>query len=130
MTQPLFHAPTGRVLALLRFENVALASAAVVAFHALGGDWRMFAALFLLPDLSMLGYLRGPTAGARLYNLAHTYLAPAAPAAIGWIGGEVWWLHIALIWCAHIGIDRALGFGLKYRDGFAATHLGRLRRPA
>jgi hypothetical protein len=27
---------------------------------------------------------------------------------------------------AHIGIDRALGYGLKYSTGFGFTHLGRI----
>jgi hypothetical protein len=27
---------------------------------------------------------------------------------------------------AHIGIDRALGYGLKYSAGFGFTHLGRI----
>ena len=29
-------------------------------------------------------------------------------------------LSIAMIWLAHIGIDRALGYGLKYRPGLAS----------
>jgi hypothetical protein len=37
-------------------------------------------------------------------------------------------LSIALIWLAHIGIDRALGYGLKYSAGFGFTHLGRIGR--
>jgi hypothetical protein len=36
------------------------------------------------------------------------------------------WLSIAMIWMAHIGIDRALGYGLKYSEGFGFTHLGRI----
>jgi hypothetical protein len=33
---------------------------------------------------------------------------------------------IALIWANHIGIDRMLGYGLKYAEGFRFTHLGRI----
>jgi hypothetical protein len=33
---------------------------------------------------------------------------------------------VALIWLAHIGFDRALGYGLKYKAGFGFTHLGRI----
>lgn len=130
MSQPVSRAPAGGVLTLLRFENAALAAAAAFAFHAIGGVWWLFAALFLLPDLSMIGYLAGPSMGARFYNLGHTYIVPASIAAIGWIAGYDLWLEIALIWCAHIGVDRALGFGLKYPEGFADTHLGLLTRPA
>jgi hypothetical protein len=39
-------------------------------------------------------------------------------------------LSIALIWLAHIGIDRALGYGLKYVAGFGFTHLGRIGKDA
>jgi hypothetical protein len=35
-------------------------------------------------------------------------------------------LLIAMIWLAHIGFDRALGYGLKYASGFGFTHLGRI----
>ena len=34
----------------------------------------------------------------------------------------------ALIWAAHIGFDRALGYGLKYPTSFGETHLGRIGR--
>ena len=37
---------------------------------------------------------------------------------------------VALIWLAHCGIDRALGYGLKYQAGFGFTHLGRIGRAA
>jgi len=30
---------------------------------------------------------------------------------------------ISLIWIAHIGIDRVLGYGLKYPTAFKDTHL-------
>ncbi|WP_316192576.1 MULTISPECIES: DUF4260 domain-containing protein [unclassified Bradyrhizobium] len=130
-------APTGSILVLLRLENLALAISAVLAFRALGGGWGLFAVLFLLPDLSMLCYLAGSSMGARCYNLVHTYVAPALLAAVvtvlasalGRMTDHTLWLEVALIWCAHIGVDRALGFGLKYPSSFSDTHLGRLGRP-
>jgi hypothetical protein len=124
------HPPAAGVTLLLRLENLALAITAGLAFHAVGGNWVLFAILFLAPDLLMLGYLAGPSIGARLYNLAHTYVAVALLSALAWTTGFEWWLQIALIWCVHIGLDRALGFGLKYPSGFADTHLGQLRGPA
>ena len=33
-------------------------------------------------------------------------------------------MALALIWLAHIGLDRLLGTGLKYNDRFTHTHLG------
>jgi hypothetical protein len=121
-------APTASMLALLRVEDLALAVAAVLAFRSAGGGWGLFAALCLLPDLAMLGYIAGPATGARCYNVAHTYLVPILLAALGWATGHGLGLQIGLIWCAHIGVDRALGFGLKYPTSFADTHLGRIGR--
>jgi hypothetical protein len=35
-------------------------------------------------------------------------------------------LLIAMIWLAHIGFDRALGYGLKYASGLASRIWGRI----
>ena len=35
-------------------------------------------------------------------------------------------LPVALVWANHIGVDRLLGFGLKYGSGLGYTHLGRV----
>jgi hypothetical protein len=92
--------------------------AALVGYHLLGASWSWFAALFLVPDLSFLGYLAGPRVGAVAYNAAHGLVGPAVLAAL-----SPW---LALIWVAHVGFDRALGYGLKYGTSFGATHLGML----
>lgn len=118
--------PTGGIALTLRAENAALALGAASAFPAAGGHWSLFAWLFLIPDLSMLGYIAGPRLGARCYNLVHSYLAPALLGGLAWWAGQALALQVALIWMAHIGLDRALGYGLKYREGFGHTHLGRL----
>ncbi len=111
---------------LLHLEGTVVAAAGLWVYHQLGASWGLFAALILVPDLSMLGYLAGPVWGARLYNLGHTYVLPGllwlclsflAPAIA---------LPVALIWTIHIGIDRALGFGLKYGSGFKDTHLNKV----
>jgi len=114
----------GAVGGILRGEGAAALLASVLAYHALGGGWLLFAVLFLAPDLSMLGYLVNPRLGAACYNVGHSYLAPALLGVIGWLaGGEMWW-SLALIWSAHIGFDRLLGYGLKYPSAFGPTHLG------
>lgn len=114
---------------MLRAEGAVELAAMVLLYRHFGGDWRVFAALFLLPDVGMLGYLANRRLGALCYNAAHTYVAPALLACVGaWLGGAVWYLA-ALIWAAHIGFDRMLGYGLKYRSAFADTHLA-LRRAA
>lgn len=113
---------------LLRLEAGALLAAAVVFYAHTGASWWLFALLFLAPDIAMLGYLRGPRTGALAYNLAHTY---GLPALLG--GGALWsgsslLLAAAVIWLAHIGFDRLMGYGLKHATDFNDTHLGRIGR--
>jgi Domain of unknown function (DUF4260) len=128
--QPLsaFGAVSGAPLALLRLEGAAALGGAVVAYSALGGRWGLFALLFLLPDLSMLGYLAGRRVGAASYNAAHSYLGPALLAALGAVLHAHGALPIACIWAAHVSFDRLLGYGLKYGTSFGDTHLGQRGR--
>ena len=118
-------AASGAPRTLLRLEGAAALVGATLAYAASSGRWSVFALLFLLPDLSMLGYLAGPRAGAACYNAAHGYLGPALLAAFGATLGAHGFVSLACIWAAHIGLDRALGYGLKYGAGFGETHLGR-----
>jgi hypothetical protein len=112
------------VTTLLRLEGLAAFAVAVGTFYLLGGNWWLFAALILAPDLSMFGFLLGYRTGSRVYNFAHTYTLPAVLGSVAWLAGTGWLVPIALIWIAHIGIDRALGYGLRYPDTEHATHLG------
>lgn len=117
------------VLTLLRLEGAAAFAAGIAGYFTLSDDWLTLALFALTPDLAMLGYAFGPKVGGRLYNLAHTYLGPALLAAISiWTNTAL--LPIACIWLAHIGIDRALGYGLKSEAAFGVTHLGRIGRAA
>jgi len=118
------------VATLLRLEGLVVLAAAASAYAFVGGAWPMFALLLLAPDLAMLGYRFGPVVGAAAYNAVHTYLAPAALGAAGLALGAPTMQALALIWIAHIGLDRALGYGLKYATGFGDTHLGRFGRSA
>lgn len=115
--------PTSAVILLQRFEGAAMLALGVVAYGWLGQSWLVFALLFLAPDLAMLGYLRGTVTGALSYNLAHTYVAPALLAALGFAIGPIPF-GLAAIWTAHIGFDRMLGYGLKLDAAFDQTHLG------
>jgi hypothetical protein len=119
-------AVTGSVAMLLRIEGLVAAVASAVLYAHTGANWWLFAVLWLAPDLSMLAYLKRPCLGARYYNAAHTYLLPGVLALCAWILHRSWLLPFALIWVNHIGVDRLLGYGLKYSDGFGFTHLGRL----
>lgn len=98
---------------------------AVAGYVLLDGGWLLLALLFLLPDISMVGYLWGPGPGASVYNLGHTSLAPATLLAVGWFTDGLLAVEIGLVWSAHIGCDRLLGFGLKRPTGFGDTHLDR-----
>jgi hypothetical protein len=119
-------AVTGGVRTLLRLEGLTLFAVMILLYTLGTGPWWLFAVLFLAPDLSFAAYLAGPKVGAIAYNAAHSYLAPMALMATGF--GMNWplALSIAMIWLAHIGFDRALGYGLKYFAGFSFTHLGRI----
>jgi hypothetical protein len=115
----------GQPAMLLRIEGLVLLAGSLLLYAQNRGEWVAFLALLFVPDLSMLGYLLGPAVGAALYNLFHTYLPPAALVAFGVLIGNPVLLLLALIWLAHIGMDRLLGYGLKYSSGFKDTHVGR-----
>ena len=107
----------------LRLEGAGVAAAAAAAYFAIDGPVWLFVLLALAPDVSMLAYAAGSRTGSVVYNAFHTPLAPLALGAAGvWLGATpaVW---VALVWAAHIGVDRAVGYGLKYRTGFGHTHL-------
>ena len=110
----------------LRLEGLAVALVSALFYAHTGASWWMFAALFLVPDLSMLGYLGGPKLGARIYNAIHSYVTPGTLAAMAILLRSPGLLPYAFIWIFHIGVDRMLGYGLKYPQGFGWTHLGRL----
>lgn len=111
---------------MLRLEGVAMFVLAAAAYAALRQPAVLFALLLFAPDLSMVGYLRGTAPGAALYNLAHNLLAPALVLGLGAALGNTALLATSLIWTAHLGMDRALGYGLKYPTEFRDTHLNRV----
>ena len=122
---------TGVPRVVLRAEGAALLAAATFIYWQTGAAWWLFAALFFAPDLSFLGYVGGPRVGAIVYNAAHTLIGPLVLALAGLLLPAPTLTAIALIWIAHIGFDRLLGYGLKYGAGFGYTHLGPIgRRPA
>lgn len=115
------------VESLLRSEGLVGLVVGIVLYTRLEGSWLLFALLFLVPDISMIGYLRDQKIGAAAYNAIHTYLGPALLGAVAWWLGSVLIGQLAVIWMSHIGFDRMLGFGLKYPSGFGDTHLGMLK---
>jgi hypothetical protein len=119
---------TGLPLALLRSEGAALLALAMVLYGRSGWSWWLLVALLPAPDVGLLGYLRSKRAGAVAYDLTHTYLPPATLAGAGVVTGSGLAVALALVWFAHIGMDRALGLGLQYPDGSGRTHLSGTRR--
>ena len=116
-----------------RLEGAALALVALAAAVMLDGWWWPLA-LFLVFDLSALGYMAGTRIGAAAYNAGHALVGPSVMA--GWAlarwgfgvpGGRVAAL-VAAAWAFHVGVDRALGYGLKHADSFQHTHLGWIGR--
>jgi hypothetical protein len=111
---------------LLHAEGAALLVAATTFFARGDTSWWLFALLFFAPDLAMLGYGAGPRAGAIAYNALHVMLGPLALVVAGELGNWPTMTAIGLVWLAHIGFDRMLGYGLKYPGGFKETHLQRV----
>ena len=102
--------------------------AGILLYQQTGADWIVFIVLLLLPDLSILGYVRGPRIGAVIYDLVHNWALAAALLGVGFF------LQLPIVFgagaalLAHIGGDRLLGYGLKYPTSFQDTHLGRIGR--
>ena len=114
---------------LLRVEGMLVLLVALLMYRELGVSWWMFVLLFLLPDVSMVGYFSGAVLGAATYNVVHTYALPIILFTGGLLTERSGWMAIAIIWAAHIGFDRVLGFGLKYPEAFKATHFSRVSGP-
>lgn len=109
---------------LLRLEELGVFLFSIYLFSTLPYPWWFFPALFFAPDLAMLGYALGPGAGARIYNVVHHRALALALFVVG-VGMDVPWLSLAgAILLGHSSLDRVLGYGLKYADAFAHTHLG------
>ena len=108
---------------LLHLEGAAVIISTLFAYHWSHGSWLLFTLLFLVPDLSMIGYAINARAGAITYNALHTYVGPLMLGGYSLGAGQHFPLLLALVWIAHIGFDRMFGFGLKYPTRFKDTHL-------
>jgi hypothetical protein len=108
---------------ILRAEAVAMFSAGVIAYGVLGGAWLAFVPLLIVPDVSMVGYLRNARLGALTYDLGHNLATAGVALGLGlWL--SIGWLAIAgAILVVHVGMDRVMGYGLKYPTSFKDTHL-------
>jgi hypothetical protein len=109
-----------------RFEAGFIFLASLYFYHYLHFNIWLFILFLFSIDISMLGYLKDNKVGAYIYNFGHSMIAPSILLVIGTAGSYRLLLAIGLIWLAHVGWDRAFGYGLKYENGFKHTHLGNL----
>lgn len=109
---------------LIKLEELALFGLAIYLNSFLPFPTWVFWALFLAPDLGMLGYLVNPKVGAITYNLFHHKGIAIACYFLGYflIIHELTLVGVILL--GHSSFDRILGYGLKYADAFQHTHLG------
>ncbi|CAM3382246.1 MULTISPECIES: DUF4260 domain-containing protein [Saccharibacillus] len=111
---------------LIRIEGLIVLALSTYMYFWNGYGGLAFVLLLFVPDVSMLGYAANAKVGAYLYNAAHTYTVPLFLLLAGVVFKADWPLMIGLIWTAHIGFDRMMGYGLKYETGFQDTHVQRL----
>lgn len=111
-------------VATQRLGGAVMFIAATAVWFSAGFGWLPFVLLLFAFDLFMLGYLAGPRTGAAVYNLGHGLMLPSLGALFYVLTGIDWLLALACLWFAHIGIDYAFGYGLKFVEGFHKTHLG------
>lgn len=112
----------------LRAEGAVAFAWGLVIWVLLNQPLPLFIVALLLPDLSMLGYLRGPHVGAILYNIVHNWATAGLVLLIALVAQSGPLILVGAVLLGHVGIDRALGYGLKYPTAFHDTHLGRIGR--
>jgi hypothetical protein len=111
---------------LLRLEGLAIGAGAVLLYADGDHNWWLFALLALAPDLSFAAYALGPRAGAAGYNLLHNLALPIALGTTSVLADTNWGIAVSLVWLTHIGVDRLIGYGLKYPTAFKDTHIQRV----
>ena len=108
---------------LLHLEGLIVLVGALIFYTVLDGSWLLFIILFLAPDLSFLAYFACRKTGEIVYNIFHTCLIPFVLFIVAMIYDQPLGMQIAVVWFAHIGADRVMGYGLKYSRGFKTSHL-------
>ena len=119
--------PTTTVRVWLRAEAAAAFAAGLALYGWLGGPWLAVVPLLLVPDVSMVGYLRDPRLGALLYNLVHNWVLGLGVLGLGLATSATPVAIAGAVLITHVGMDRAMGYGLKL-SSFHETHLGRIGR--
>jgi len=108
---------------LIRMEEFSIFLLSIFLFSKLSYPWWLFPLLFLLPDLSMIGYFKSPKIGAVVYNVIHHRALSLFILGAGYYLNSEISMLIGIILFSHSTLDRVFGYGLKYSDNFKHTHL-------
>jgi hypothetical protein len=119
---------SGKPRLWLRLDGGVLFVASILLFAATNQPWWIYPALLFVPDIFMIGYLRNTKIGAFFYNVGHSYFVPSLVVLVGWEWHHILAVAVGVIWLGHVGMDRLLGYGLKFDDNFKSTHLGDLAK--
>jgi hypothetical protein len=111
---------------ILKLEELAEFALGIFIFSRLDFAWWYFPLLLLSPDIGMLGYLVNPKIGAWLYNLFHHKALAITILVFGFTQNNQVVMLVGTILFSHAAFDRTMGYGLKYEDSFANTHLGKI----
>jgi len=115
---------------IIKGEYIIAAIIVAIIFISLGFAWYWLPILFLVFDISAVGYLLNRKIGAVGYNLIHSLIGPGILLALYILLDGKILLFVALLWLFHIFIDRARGYGLKHFEGFKHNHLGKIGKSA
>ncbi|MDG3582666.1 DUF4260 domain-containing protein [Galbibacter pacificus] len=110
----------------LKLEELAMFLLGIFMFSKLSLSWWFFIGLFFVPDIGMFGYIVNQKTGAFTYNLFHHKGIALVLYFVGIWQQSEWLQFIGIILFAHVSFDRMLGYGLKYKDNFNNTHLGKI----
>ena len=110
----------------LVLESIVIFIGSLLIYLFLSGNWIIFLVLLLAPDIFMVGYLRNSRIGSIIYNIGHVYAWAIVLIIIGILINLNLLILFSLIWIAHISMDRAMGYGLKYSSDFKDTHMQKL----
>lgn len=111
---------------LVKLENVFVLILVLSLYAIFDFSFWIFLICLLAPDLTAIGYVFNKRIGSMVYNVGHTYALPSLVTLLYLLLNEPVLLQIALIWLAHISIDRTLGYGLKYASDFKITTVQKL----
>lgn len=109
-----------------KFEGLMVFAGATAAFYAISGTVLMYGLFILSFDLSWIGYAKDKKLGAITYNAVHNYGSALVFTLLMFAINQDFLTQLGVLWVAHVGMDRAFGYGLKKSSDFTHTHLGKV----